>query len=141
MREFRLRLLIAILTVSRTIGNKSNLSQFGVRDIFWELTEDGKRAKFSIDPNNSSRLLAPDLRPLNFSALEVIGGDQFQSAVMPFFGEIHNTAGIGGTVIALSPTERIQLRTYSNSHPRVLRVFGSGTGVTLGKQVHLFFIK
>ena len=66
-----------------------------------------------------------------------IGGDDYSSAVMPYFGEIHNPNGIGGAVVALTDSERLSLRTHVNQNPRDIRVYGADTALTIGRTLRL----
>ena len=74
------------------------------------------------------------------NAVEFEAGDGwcFGDVVMPWFGEIHNAAGVGGATVPLSEDRRVSVRTYTHQHPRELRMLGADSAVDLGDTVAIY---
>lgn len=107
----------------------------------WTVLDGGAAAGFSVDPANGARLRAPDLRPAGLLGIEAIGGTaagDFQSAVLPWFGEIHKPAGEGGAIVGIDAATRLSLRTRADQHPRELRVHGADTAAAIGSTITLY---
>ena len=128
--------LVATFTVTRDSQNHSLNNELGKAAGRWEVSEAAKDAGFEAR-GGTTRLIAPAARPYGWVGLEVVGGDGYSSVVMPYFGEIHNPAGIGGTIVALSGTERLSLRTHVNQNPREIRLFGADTPAVVGQTFHI----
>ena len=129
--------LIATLTLIRDTGaTRRRDSELGNNSISWALAPEGMSYGFRLDAA-LPRLLAPDERPLGWFGIEALGSDEF-SSVLPWFGEIHNNTGVGGAVVAVAQDRRISLRTYTNQHPREIRVFGADTILQVQDSVALY---
>ena len=132
--------LLATFTVSRAVANgrsRARDAEFGSAAGEWAVADAGADAGFSVDPNRP-RLRAPNRRPPGCFGLEAVGGDEFSSAVLPWFGELHQTQGVGGAVVGIDADTRVGLRTYAGIHPRELRVFGADTPVAVGATLRLY---
>ena len=131
--------LVATFTVTRTSANRDSGAELGQAAGSWEVSEIGAASGFEAD-EDTTRLIAPPGRPPGWLALEVIGGAEHSSVVMPWFGEIHNPAGVGGAIVALSEAERLSLRTYLNQSPREIRIFGADTAVSVGGSFPIYAV-
>lgn len=125
--------LIASFRVTRAAANIRTNTELGAGRGAWTLSRFGRSSGFAV---SGARLTAPWKRPPNWIGIDAWGGD-FASALVPWFGEIHHPNGTGGCVVPLSPTERLLLRLHGAASPREIRVYGHGTAVALGAQVHL----
>ena len=131
--------LIATFAVNRPSQNRSSGAELGQAAGRWTVSEAGEAAGFEALAA-TTRLAAPDNRPPGWSQLEAVGGGEYSSTVMPWFGEIHNPQGIGGAVVALSATTRLSLRTYTGQSPREIRLFGADTPAVAGQTFRLYAV-
>ena len=132
--------LLATFTVTRAVangGSRSRSDEFGAAAGAWAVADAGTEAGFSADPDRP-RLRAPNHRPPGCFGLEAVGGDEFSTSVLPWFGELHQTQGVGGAVVGIDADTRVGLRTYAGQHPREIRVFGADTPVAVGATVRLY---
>ena len=129
--------LIATLTLTRDNSTfRARDSELGSNSAAWEVAAEGLAFGFRLHAT-LPRLLVPDERPLGWFGIEAVGAEVY-SCVLPWFGEIHNSLGVGGAVVAVAPDRRVSLRTYTNQHPRQIRVFGADTGLQDEDRVELY---
>ena len=127
--------LIAEFVVTRNSEVRGRSSEIGAASGRWDITDYGLEAGFDV---SEVYLTAPNRPPDGCRAIEVVGGDDYQSAIMPYFGEIHNLQGVGGSVIAVDATERISVRMHLAEHPREIRMAGAETALSVGAKVSLY---
>ena len=130
--------LIATFTVSRDNDDRGNSSEFGSASGGWVIAGAGVVEGFALNDESPTRLVSPVGRPRGWFGIEAVGGDDFGSAVMPWFGEIHTVNGVGGVVVAINEERRLSIRSYISIHPRELRVYGADTEVVIGDAVRLY---
>ena len=130
--------LIATFRIARATERRNKNSEFSAQAGAWTVAPAGEAAGFALNPANSARLRAPAGRPQRCFGFEAVGGGGFGAVVMPWFGEIHNAAGIGGATIPIAADRRVSLRTYTHQDPRELRVFGADADVAVGDTVELY---
>ena len=129
--------LIAEFVVFRASGNRSRSSEYGSNSGRWNLTEFGLQAGFAVD---DARLTAPSLRPEGVVSLEAVGGEEVETSVLPWFGELHNLTGIGGAIVAVGEGERLSVRLHQAESPREVRIAGADTGVSVGARLCLYAV-
>ena len=124
----------AILRVARFLVTKgqaavkSNSSEFTNSNSEWAVDPIGLSFGFAKVAENP-RLTAPNLVPQGALGFHVVGGDNYSSCVTPFFGEIRDLNGIGGSILLIEAGRRLSLRFMSNVDPREIRVYGANTSV------------
>ena len=128
--------LIATLTVTRANQNRSSSAELGQAAGRWDVSEAGEAAGFEARAG-TTQLIAPPAGPPDWRSLEVIGGEEHSRVGMPWFGEIHNPAGVGGAIVALTSDERLSIRTHVNQSPREIRLFGADTAVSAGNSFRI----
>lgn len=102
----------------------------------WTVADEGVARGFSVvvdagDAAANGRLAAPDGRPPGFSGLEVVGGNYFSAATIPWFA-----AGVGA-IVAVNGQRRLALRVTTDAARRTIVAWGADTRVAIGDTVRL----
>ena len=134
------RPLVATLKVTRDTGkSRSASSELGLSSASWTIADYGEVIGFT-KAVSDAYLLVPDWTPDTIVGLLVVGGEDFQYAVLPWFGELHSPRGAGGAVIGITEENRIGLRMHQDVHPREIRVVGADTPLEVGEALKLFVV-
>ena len=129
---------IATYTVAQaSAASRVRTLELGITAGSWVVSDEGQGAGFLSD---GRRLSVPNMRPDLWIGIEAVGGEEFSSSIIPWFGDVVSFQGIGACIVAFTPTERITLRSYVNVHPRQIRVYGADTPVDQNSKVTLYAV-
>ena len=129
--------LIATFTIARNAANIALADELAENMGEWVVSEFGAEADFRAVAE-TTRLDCPNARLPWFSGFEVVGGDEFSNMTMPYFGEIHDQNGVGGSIVSLASNHRISLRNFIAQNPRQFRLYGAATPVAKGSSLSIY---